>query len=414
MNFTEINTTENFVLIRITKNETTTYSQITLQDMLWLSSILINILLSIVGLWLVATIGFYGFRTGKFYSKKKSSRSECLLMRIMFSGAIFILPRLVTSNILVWFGWGSSLSQDQGCEILIDISIVAYFLSLLHVGLFLWFKQRYLYLQPSLQRLYSVFIKALSWGSIALILLTGIGFVLYLTIPQTSQASSNGCVTIYEEERLVYYLLASMLVLAEFLFIFLFIYPLYRHRRSHWITFFIKPESQNSLQSAISVSESIAMSTDSFSEFNRDIIKLKHDHRYSPVLHRKDKLRRKTTSNIPKTNEREKKSRSAKTGKKILGLMRRSIVSVCVCMISDVFAFAVVSLVLPKDTVLSFVNVFYDINLIVNVLSLVFSFQNYKKIFFAFFIGKSSSSKNISTISGNEDLRTTPSIISNQ
>ena len=106
-----------------------------------------------------------------------------------------------------------------------------------------------------------------------------------------------------------------MLVLAEFIFIFLFIYPLYRHRRLHWITFFIKPESKNFLQSAISVSESIAMSIDSFSEFNRDIIKLKHDHRYSPVLHRKDKLRRKTTSNHLK-NMKGRRSRGTQKQKK--------------------------------------------------------------------------------------------------
>ena len=162
MNFTKIDATKNPVLTVLTTNETTNYSQMPLQHVLWLISLLISIVLSIVGLWLVATIGFYGFTTGKFYYKKQSSHNECLLMRIMFSGTIFILPRLATSNILVWFGYGSSLSQNQGCEIVVDISAVVYFLCLLHVGLFLWFRQRYLYLQPSLQRLYSVYEELIS------------------------------------------------------------------------------------------------------------------------------------------------------------------------------------------------------------------------------------------------------------
>ena len=117
MNFTKIDATKNPVLTVLTRNETTNFSQMSLQHVLWLINLLISIVLSIVGLWLVATIGFYGFTTEKFYSKKQSNHNECLLMRIMFSGAIFIRPRLATSNILVWFGWESSLSQDQGSRI---------------------------------------------------------------------------------------------------------------------------------------------------------------------------------------------------------------------------------------------------------------------------------------------------------
>ena len=384
MNFTKIDATKNLELTVLTTNETTNYSQMPLQHVLWLISLLISIVLSIVGLWLVATIGFYGFTTGKFYYKKQSSHNECLLMRIMFSGTIFILPRLATSNILVWFGYGSSLSQNQGCEIVVDISVVVYFLCLLHVGLFLWFRQRYLYLQPSLQRLYSVYIKALSWGYIVFAFLSGISFVLYMTIPQNFQASSNGCVRTKRDKRLDNYLLASLLVLTEIVFVFLFIYPLYRHHRSHKTIFFIKTESKNSPQSEVSISKSIATSTASASEYTNDVIKSKHDYPSSPVLHHKNKSGGKTTSKPLKTGERPKKLQNVKTEKKILGVMQRSVISACVCMISDVLAFAVVQLFLPEGTVVRFNNIFYDINLIVNILSLVFTFENYKKIFWPF------------------------------
>ena len=415
MNFTEINTTENPLQVMVTINETNTYSRMSLQHLLWLISLLISIVLSIVGLWLAATIGFYGFTTGKFYSKKQSSHSECTMLRIMFSGAIFILPRLATTNILVWFGWGSSLSQNQGCEIVIDISVIFYFLCLMHVGLFLWFRQRYLYLQPSLQRLYSMFIKVLSWGCIALIFLSGIGFVLYMTIPQMFQASSNGCVPFREDKQLVYYLLASVLVLAEFVLIFLFIYPLYRHRRVHGTTSFSKTESNNYPQSDVSVSKSTTMLT--ASECNRDMINLKHDYPSLPVLHHINKSQPKTISKPSKTIVRAKKLPSTKTGKKILRVIQRSVISACVCVISDILAFAVVSLFLPKGTLRSFRNIFYDINIIVNVLSLAFSFENYKKIFLALLIRKNPSSKSFfspsSGVSGNQDSRTTPANSSN-
>ena len=415
MNFTKINTTENPLPAVVTANETNTYSKISLQHLLWLISLLISIVLFIVALWLAATIGFYGFTTGKFYSKKQSSRSECTMLRIMFSGAIFILPRLATTNILVWFGWESSLSQNQGCEIVIDISIVVYFLCLLQVSLFLWFRQRYLYLQPSLQRLYSMFIKVLSLGCIAFIFLAGIGFVLYLTIPQTFQASSNGCVPIKEDKPLVYYLLASASVLAEFVLIFLFIYPLYHHRRIHGTTSFSKTKSNNSPKTEVSVRKSTAIS--SASKCNCDVMKSKHNTSSSPVLHHINKSQPKTISKPSKTTVKAKKLRSTKTGKKILCVMQRSIISACVCVISDILAFAVVSLFLPKGTLRSFRNVFYDINLIVNVLSLVFSFENYKKIFLALLDGKCSSSRSFfslsSGVSGNEDSRTTPANNSN-
>ena len=415
MNFTEINTTENPLQVVMTINETNTYSKMSLQHLLWLISLLISIVLFIVALWLAATIGFYGFKTGKFYSKKQSSRSECTMLRIMFSGAIFVLPRLATTNILVWFGWESSLSQDQGCEIVIDISVVVYFLCLMHVGLFLWFRQRYLYLQPSLQRLYSMFIKVLSWGCIGLIFLSGIGFVLYLTIPRTFQASSNGCLPIKEDKQLVYYLLASVLVLAEFVLIFLFIYPLYRHRRVHGTSSFNNAESNNSSQSEISVSKSTPIST--ASKCNRHIMKSKHNTPSSPVLHHINKSQPKTISKPSQTIVRTKKLRSTKTGQKILRVIQRSVISACVCVISDILAFAVVALFLPKGTLRSFRNIFYDINIIVNVLSLAFSFENYKKIFLALLVRKNSSSRSFfslsSGVSGNEDSRTTPANSSN-
>ena len=396
MNFTEINTTENAVLMVLTTNETINYSQMSLQHVLWLISLMSSIILSIVGLWLVATIGFYGFKTGKFYSKKKSTHSDCIMLRIMFSGTIFSLPRLVISNILVWFGWGSSPSQDLGCEIVNDVSLVFSSLCFLHVFLFLWLRQRYLYLKPLLQRQYSVFIKTLSWGCMVFMILYGIAAVFYMIIPQSFQASLNGCVRIYNDNRSGYYILASFLVLAEFVLICLFVYPLYRHRSSHGTILFSKIESITSAKSKVFVSESIAMSTASVSQCNRYTMKSEHTYPSLAVLHHKNKSQPKTILNPSKADKRAKNLTNIKTKKKIVGVMQRSVMSACVCAISDILTFAVVPYILPNSTVLSFRNIFYDINLIANILSLVFTFGNYKKIFLALLVGKNSSSKNVS------------------
>ena len=353
--------------------------------------------LFIVGLWLVATIGFYGFTTGKFYSKKKSSHSECIMLRIMFSGTIFFLPCLVTSNSFVWFGWGSSLPQDLGCEIVFDIYNVFYSLCFLHVGLFLWLRQRYLYLKPLLQRQYSVFIKTLSWICIVFIFLYGIAAVFLITIvPQNVQASSYGCVRIFNDKRSSNYIVTGIAVLAEFVLVFLFIYPLYSHHSSQGTILFNKIESITSAKSKVSVSESIAMSTASVSKCNRYTMKSEHDHPSLAVLYHKDKSQPKTISNPSKADKRAKNLTNIKTKKKIVGVMQRSVISACVCTISDVLAFAVVPYILPNSTWFSFRHVFYNINLIVNILSLVFTFGNYKKIFLALLIEKNSSSQRFS------------------
>ena len=397
MNFNEINTTENPVLMVLTTNETINYSKMSFQYVLWLISLISSIVLSIVGLWLVATIGFYGFTTGKFYSKKKSSHSECIMLRIIFSGTIFILPCLVTSNSFVWFGWGSSLSQDLGCEIVIDIYNVFYSLCFLHVFLFLWLRQRYLYLKPLLQRQYTVFIKTLSWICIVFIFLYGIAHIFLITImPQNVQASSYGCVRIFNDKRSGNYVVTGIVVLAEFVLICLFVYPLYRHRSSHGTILFSKIESITSAKSKVFVSKSIAMSTASVPECNRYTMKSEHTYPSLAVLHHKDKSQPKTILNPSKVDKRAKNLTNIKTKNKIVGVMQRSVISACVCTISDVLVFAVVPYILPNSTVLSFRNVFYDINLIVNILSLVFTFGNYKKIFLALLIGKNSSSKRFS------------------
>ena len=156
-----------------------------------------------------------------------------------------------------------------------------------------------------------MFIKVLSWGCITFLFLSGIGFVLYLTIPQTFQASSNGCVPIKEDKQLVYYLLASVLVLAEFVLIFLFIYPLYRHCRVHGTASFSNAKSNNSSQSEVSVSKSTAIST--ASKCNRHIMKSKHNTSSLPVLHHINKSQPKTISKSSKTIVRAKKLRSIKT-----------------------------------------------------------------------------------------------------
>ena len=324
---------------------------------LWLASFIINIFIMIISLWLAASIAVYGFTTGKFRPNKRTSLSEDLLMRLAFVIAILLFPRILTTHVLLWVGFEPGPDSDRTCEQLIDASVFVYNLALFPIGVFLWLRQRFLYLQPSLVSLYTTPIKILSWGCILFLFFSGIGIVLLLMIPTEFEASGNGCRGSdgVDRHKIVRYILTAVLVIDELSLLFLFINPLYRHRQPLFLSSTSRKDKGFSSRADYSTNDVTQQSSVSVPSPNKP----------------------------PKSKQCNRKNNtpSVRTSKRIYRAMRISVICASTCILTDMLSFTLVTFFLPSDTLRSFRNSLHDINLLINFFSIIFCFESYKKIF---------------------------------
>ena len=324
---------------------------------LWLASFIINIFIMIISLWLAASIAVYGFTTGKFRPNKRTRLSEDLLMRLAFVIAILLFPRIITTHALLWVGFEPGPDSDRACELLIDASVFAYHLAFFPIGMFLWLRQRSLYLQPPLLSLYTTSLKILSWGCILFLYFSGLGIILLLMIPTEFEASGNGCRGV-DRQKVLLYILTAVLVIDELSLLFLFIYPLYRHRQPQFLSSTSTEDKRFSSRADYSTDDVTPQSSVSVPSPNKP-----HN---------------------SKQCNRKNNTRSVRTSKRIYRVMRISVMCASTCILSDLLSFTLVIFFLPSDTLRSFRNSLHDINLLINFVSIIFCFESYKKIFTMF------------------------------
>ena len=327
---------------------------------LWLASFCINIFIMIISLWLAASIAVYGCTTGKFRPNKRTRLSEDLLMRLAFVIAILLFPRITTTHALLWFGFEPGPDSDRTCEQLIDASVFVYNLALFPIGVFLWLRQRSLYLQPSLRSLYTTPLKILSWGSILFLFCSGIGLMFLLMIPTEFEASGNGCRGSdgVDPHKNVLYVLTAVIVVGELSILFLFIYPLYRHRQPQFLSSTSKEDKGFSSRADYSNNDVTLQTSVSVPSPNKP--------QNSKQCNRKNNAR---------------SARMSKTSKRVYRTMRISVMCASTCILSDLLSFTLVTFFLPPDTLRSFRDSLHDINLLINFVSIIFCFESYKKIF---------------------------------
>ena len=351
-------------------------SQTPFQYELWLISLVINFTLLSVGAWLVVNIGIYGIQSGKFRRNKKKTLSEHLMLKVMFVTAILMFPRILTTQALLWVGY-EPRTDDGQCNILNHFGVVLYYLELLPIVIFLWLRQRSLYLQPSLIRLYTKLLQVLSWGCIIFVIFSGMGITLVLIIISHYEASENGCRKIDDSHqhhvKVPYYLAAAVLVIGELTLLALFIYPLKRHHKSAFISkqpvCRAEAVEMNSSESSFTSDGKIHRSLTDKSALNSSGKRFN----YSVFSTRK-----KNSNNSG--NHDFSKSLSYKTNERIFRVMRRSVACASVCIVSDLLSFAVVTLFLPPNLVRSFRNSLHDLNLIINIVTLLVTFEKYRYI----------------------------------
>ena len=169
------------------------------------------------------------------YSKKNLDINRKRLLQMAILASALTLPRLLLTHRLFWIGYNDN-EEDQTCEILMDISIVAYVLAFIMVYLFLWMRQHFIYKQPSITSINTKTIRVLSWTCFTYIILGAIA-VIFLFVEdaghQSTSIDSYARTNITNVNELisfnVFYLSSAGLVLAQISVFALLVYPLIHH-----------------------------------------------------------------------------------------------------------------------------------------------------------------------------------------
>lgn len=162
----------------------------------------------IKGLWIFSQIanGFIFLTTIwilvsfiRYIQKSKSSnrkrRKRFIALWFIFCFVILILRLIMTQILLILNEFSNSDSFGYvNCEKIMDLSLILFPVAILPTYIFLWYRQLMLYKQPSLQQLKGTKVKFFSHSVIAILFTLGTVSTLTSTIPTNYQMSNIGCI----------------------------------------------------------------------------------------------------------------------------------------------------------------------------------------------------------------------------
>jgi len=289
----------------------------------WLFAQVFNTLFIVGTIWNLLAFVTYATRNDKWKrgDKKKRQNSNLLLLATLCPFTLLVRLLGTLALILVGQTGGFDPQGDRMCEVVFDFSIVMFSFSTLPVYTFLWYRQKMLYSQASLKRLNTKTVKFFSNVFVVLLFLGGGSACFVKTIPVAYQNSNFGCVerTGRKANHLANYITAFTLIISQAILFGLFIHPLRLHGKG----------AKASLKRSASV-----------------------------------------------TAKKKKKE------ERVFQAIKSAFVSSVICVLSDVLAVVTSTVILPKTAPLSLTRTIYDMSLFVNLVSVMFCFENASEILF--------------------------------
>ena len=215
------------------QNETSNNASKSLQ----ITAQIVNILNFSFCLWVFLSLKKFVKHKNKLMIASNNLRRKIIVL----SACTPIVPliRILSSQAVLSLSWFISKRNDRICEIVVDTSIVLYYIALLPVFIFLWVKQRFLYKQPSMRHLNTIKLKILSYFSVFLVSVAGmvicILFVLpnsFIMVPPSMECRKNTEVVPIVNDK-IYHVSSMTAILGTQLILFLlFVYPLLMYKKS--------------------------------------------------------------------------------------------------------------------------------------------------------------------------------------
>jgi len=280
----------------------------------WIPAQISTVLVFCGSMWAFLSLLKYGFDNNKFKRNAKNIKQANLMILALLTPLITMIRTLSIQGLLIIFYVyeENATTVDHACEVVADLSIFLFLCATWPTYIFLYYRQRMLYKQPSLKHLNNKRVRFFSYLFIFFIICGGSFSTIIYLYPKSYKMSKYGCTKRQQEKEnlLPNYLAALITIISQFILFFLFTYPLRKHKRAN------KKSSCNE-------------SSDS---------------------------------------------------KRVIRAMRLSTISMAICVSSDILAIILVAVLVPKDSPRTTISAIYDLSLFVNVISVLFSFDEYKII----------------------------------
>lgn len=180
----------------------------------------INIALLVIVTWLLFNLIAYGIKTGRFRKKAQSSslNSGMIYIACVLAVLCFLFRLIVTVM--------THVARRQGkteCEIFGDMSTFGYGLSLYAIYMFLWLRQRLIYVHPFVRSKVNVVMNWISRLYVVFLTAVAVALMCVFLIPKTYFQTQNWC---YENRPVeTSYILGGTFFVAQALMLWLCIYP---------------------------------------------------------------------------------------------------------------------------------------------------------------------------------------------
>ena len=306
-------TTESIDGITESYNQTRNETENLVYKYSWIPVQISTVLVFCGSTWVFLSLLKHGLNNNKFKRNSKNiKQANLMILALLTPLATMIRVLSIQSLLIIFYVAEEDYRTDHACEIVADLSIFLFLCATLPIYIFLYYRQRILYIQPSLKHLNNKVVRFFSYLFVFLIIFGGAFSTVMYLYPTSYKMSKFGCTKrqVEAENLLPNYLAALITIISQLILFFLFTYPLRKHRQSS----------------------------------------------------------KRTSCN--ESNE----------CKRVMRAIRLSTISMMICVTSDILAIVLVAFSVPKDSPRTTVSAIYDLSLFINVLSVLFSFNEYKSI----------------------------------
>ena len=208
----------------------------------WIIPMTISSFLVVATLWILISLIYYGIKTNK-WKTMNSSNYDKLNAGLIYTAVVvcttLCLIRLIISLFYMDIGFTVVEKQNRRCNSLFDAMGVMYGMVIMSTYTFLWLRQRVFYANRMLNVKYTRISRMLSAVSIFVIVTCGVCVLIFSTIPNDHFSGSNGC--FYKPDRRLfigYYVSIVLLVFVGNAVLFgLFAYGLYKANETPSLSF---------------------------------------------------------------------------------------------------------------------------------------------------------------------------------
>ena len=367
------NTTESAIetILTATSMPATTPAQIDyFQRADWIGPIAINIVLLVLSIWVLISVIHYGIKTKK-WSQIQASNEEKLDASLIYTSVVICALACLIQYILSLFSFniGYSYKEDRLCNIFSDLLTICYAFVLFSSVLFSWSRQRLFYSNRMLNVYYSKAVRFFSQSSIVVLVVGGVGVVVFNIIPSDRQSSPEGCTRKVASNRLrIAYWISIVFAIGfgQITVLCLFVHALRSVRSS-------TSKTQSRIRGGI---DSTAVSTGS------DHFSVSKEHVSSNGRKKNKKI------HVQAVSEGNKSQRSIPTPSRSLSktdpvkhILRKTFIFATISLVVDILIQAF-SLFISSGNG-RIVTTFFNISAFLNLMLIVFAFKQYKRMLFS-------------------------------